>query len=130
MLVHTYYYIKAITDLLVYKIPMAEPTLTSVLGANAVQTATTITISKADLPGLTATANNTPESLITAILLRAKLGLDKTTFDTNLDQSIYVDQGFPGFVFRGTNNDSYRVDQLTVNLAKPDTVSGIDPDDY
>ncbi|MBN3924001.1 hypothetical protein [Nostoc sp. NMS4] len=109
---------------------MAEPTLTDVFGASATQTATTITITKADLSGLTPTSNNTPESLLTAIVLKAKTGLDKTTFDTNLDQSIYIDLGFPGFVFRGTNNDSYRVDQLTVNLAKPDTQSTIDPDDY
>lgn len=107
-----------------------EPTLIQVLGAGAVQTATTLTITKADLPGLTPTANNSAESLLVAIVLKAQTGLEKSTFDTNLDQSLYVDLGFPSFVFRGTNNDSYRVDQLTVNLAKPDTQSTIDPDEY
>ncbi len=109
---------------------MAEPTLTAVFGASATQTSTTITISKAELPGLTASANNTAESLLVGLVLLAKQALTQTSFDTNLDQSIYVDAGFPTFTFRGANNDSYRVDQLTVNLAKPDTASIIDPDDY
>lgn len=109
---------------------MAEPLLTDVLGPGATQTATTITIVKADLPRLTPNANNTPESLLTGILLRAKEGLSRTTFDTNLDQSVYVELGFPQFAFRGANNDGYRVDQLTINLAKPDITGVIDPDDY
>ncbi|BAT56384.1 hypothetical protein NOS3756_53890 [Nostoc sp. NIES-3756] len=109
---------------------MAEPLLTTVFGAGATQTSTTITINKADLPGLTAAANNKAESLFVGLMLRAQIGLSKTNFDADLDQSIYIDQGFPNFTFRGTNNDSYRVDQLTVNLAKPDTNGTIDPDDY
>jgi hypothetical protein len=109
---------------------MAEPTLAEVFGANATQTSTTITITKADLPGLTASANNTAESLLTALLLKAQSNLSQTNFDANLDQSIYISDGFPTFAFRGTNNDQYRVDQLTVNFAKPDTGSTIDPNDY
>jgi len=109
---------------------MAEPTLTTVFGAGASQTSTTITITKADLPGLTAAANNTPESLLTAILLKAQTSLSKDNFDSNTDQSIYIDTGYPTFTFRGTANDSYRVDQLTVNLARLDAASTIDPDNY
>ncbi|MBD2197940.1 MULTISPECIES: hypothetical protein [Calothrix] len=109
---------------------MAEPTLTDVFGANATQTSTTITITKADLPGLTAGSNNTAESLLIAILLKAQTPLSQTNFESNLDQSIYIANGFPSFAFRGTNNDQYRVDQLTINAAKPDTTSTIDPDDY
>lgn len=109
---------------------MAEPTLVQVFGASATQTATTITITKSDLPGLTASATNTAESLLTGILLQAKVGLTKATFDTNLDQSLYIESGFPGFVFRGTNNDSYRNDSLTINLTKIDTAATIDPDNY
>jgi hypothetical protein len=109
---------------------MAEPTLQQIFGANATQTATTITITKADLPRLTPSSTNTPESLLTGILLKAQDGLPQSTFDTDIDQSIYIALGYPGFVFRGTDNDSYRVDQLTVNLAKPDTAATIDPDDY
>jgi hypothetical protein len=109
---------------------MAEPTLTQVFGAGATQDATTITILKADLPGLTASANNRAESLLTAILLKAQAGLSKTAFDADLDQSIYIESGFPTFSFRGVNNDSYRTDQLTINLAKLDTSGTLDPDDY
>ncbi|MBW4571603.1 MAG: hypothetical protein KME31_27375 [Tolypothrix carrinoi HA7290-LM1] len=109
---------------------MAEPTLTQVFGAGATQTATTITIAKADLPGLTASATNRGESLLAGILLKAKTGLLKTTFETELDQSIYIEAGYPTFTFRGANTDSYRVDQLTVNFAKIDTSAIIDPDDY
>lgn len=109
---------------------MAEPTLQSVFGANAVQTATTITISKADLPTLTASANNTAESLIVALSLKWQTGLTETNFNSNIDQSVYVGTGYPNFAFRGTNNTQYRVDQLTINLAKLDTGSVIDPDDY
>ncbi|MCC5626184.1 hypothetical protein, partial [Nostoc sp. CHAB 5715] len=76
---------------------MAEPTLAQVFGANATQTATTITITKADLPRLTPSSTNTAESLLTAILLKAQDGLPQSTFDTNLDQSIYIALGFPGF---------------------------------
>ncbi|MEH2146249.1 hypothetical protein [Nostoc sp.] len=109
---------------------MAEPTLQQVFGANASQTVTTITITKADLPRLTPAANNTAESLFTGILLQGQSALIKTSFDTNIDQSVYVEAGYPGFVFRGTNNTSYRVDSLTVSLVKLDTASVIDPDDY
>ncbi|MEH2331566.1 hypothetical protein [Nostoc sp.] len=107
-----------------------EPTLQQVLGANAIQNATTITITKADLPTLTPSANNTAESLVTAILLKSKAVLLKSTFDTNMDQSIYIESGYPTFTTKGTNNDAYRVDQLVVNLAKPDTGAIIDADDY
>lgn len=109
---------------------MAEPSLTSVFGAEATQNATTITINKADLTGLTASANNTAEALVVALLLRFKNVLSKTAFDADTDQSIYVENGFPNFAFRGTNNTQYRVDQLTVNFAKLDTANVIDPDDY
>lgn len=109
---------------------MAEPTFQSIFGTNASQDLSSITIAKADLPGLTADANNTGESLVVAILLKVKLGLSQENFDTNLDQSIYVDNGFPNFAFRGPDNSQYRVDQLTVNFAKLDTSSAIDPDDY
>lgn len=109
---------------------MAEPTLQDVFGAGASQTSTTITIAKADLPGLTASANNSVESLIVGLLLKAKVALSQNSFESNIDQSIYIENGFPTFTFRGTNNSSYRVDQFTVNLSKLDTAGTIDPDDY
>ena len=109
---------------------MAEPTFESVFGASAIQDLGSITIAKSDLPGLTASASNTAESLVVAILLKLQSALSQSNFDTNLDQSIYIDNGFPNFAFRGPENSQYRVDQLTVNFAKADTGGAIDPDDY
>ncbi|WGV24776.1 hypothetical protein [Halotia branconii] len=109
---------------------MAEPTLAAVFGANATQDANTLTISKADLTGLTASANNTAESLLVAIILQAKLSLNATNFDSNIDQSIVVDTGYTSFITRGTDNTGYRTDQLTVSLSKVDTNSTINPDNY
>ena len=109
---------------------MAEPTLADIFGSNATQTATTITITKADLPRLSPSVNNTAESLLTGILLKAQTTLTQTNFDGNTDQSIYLGIGFPSFTNRGANSTQYRVDQITINLAKIDTESVIDPDNY
>lgn len=112
---------------------MAEPTLTQVFGAGATQTATTLSIAKADLAslGLTASATNTAESLFVALLLQAKAALTPTTLETNLDQSVSVaesDFNFQTLVTR--NNQTYRQSTYAVNLQKLDTGSIIDPDDY
>lgn len=109
---------------------MSEPTLVQLFGAGATQDATTLTIHKADLPRLTPSANNTAESLLTGILLQAQTQETKANFDLNIDQSVYIEDGFPSFIFRGTDNAPYEVRQLTVNLAKPDTSATIDPDNY
>ena len=109
---------------------MAKLTLIEMFGSGATQDATSLTIQKSDLPRLTASASNTAESLLIAILLKAETPLTQTNFDTNIDQSIYISDGFPSFTNRGTNNDQYRLDQKTINFAKLDTGSIIDPDDY
>ncbi len=109
---------------------MAEPTLIQVFGNSATQTGTTITIAKADLPGLTASSTNSAESLMVGILLKAQSTLSKTSFDANIDQSLYIEPGYSSFAYRGVDNSQYRVDQLTVNLTKIDTTSTIDPDNY
>jgi hypothetical protein len=109
---------------------MVKPTLSEVFGAGATQTATSITILKADLTGLNPSATNTAESLLAAINLKAQESLTQENFDTNTDQSIYIDSGFPSFTTRGTNNSQYRIDQLTINLAKIDSAATLDPDNY
>lgn len=109
---------------------MAEPTLQEVFGTNATQTSTTITITKADLTGLTPSGSNTAESILAGILLKAKTALTPENFATNTNQSINISTGYSSFTTRGTNNDAYRVDQLNVNLAKIDNGSTLDPDDY
>ena len=109
---------------------MAEPTLQEIFGDNVTQDVNTITIVKSDLPALTASATNTGESLLVAINLKALENLTQTNFDENLDQSVYIEAGLSSFVNRGTDNASYRTDQLSVNLAKLETDSTIDPDNY
>lgn len=112
---------------------MAEPTLTAIFGAAATQTATTITITKADLTavGLTATATNTAESLFVALLLKAKEVLTPLASETNADQSVII--ALPDFnaqTLVTRNNQTYRQSSFTVNLQKLDAGNLIDPDDY
>lgn len=108
---------------------MPEPTLTQVFGINATQTATTLTIAKADLVGLTAAADNRVEALVVAILLKAKVYLNSTTQETNPDIQITIEESdYQNFILR--NAKSYRRRTLSVNLDQLDTVGAIDPDSY
>lgn len=111
---------------------MAEPTLQQLFGANAAQTATTLTISKADLSsvGLTASATNTAESLFVALVLNWKQQLTEASQTNNPDQSITITDGFPPQSLVTRNNQQYRQNSYAVNLQKPDTSALIDPDDY
>lgn len=112
---------------------MAEPTLTEVFGAGATQTSGAITISKADLAavGLTAAAGNTGESLLAAIVLKAKAYLTVENFTANIDQSITVVKGFDSVVSRDVVGQAtgYRQSQLSLNLHSVDSFV-IDPDSY
>lgn len=112
---------------------MAEPTLVQVFGAGATQDLTTLTIAKADLTalGLTASANNTAESLFVALLLKAKAILATASLETNPDQSVAIaeaDFNFQTLITR--NNLTYRQSSYTINLQKLDAGNIIDPDDY
>lgn len=109
---------------------MPEPTITEVFGAGAVQDLTTITISKASLPGLTATADNRPESLLVGILLTAKSSLTAEAFDLNAEQSISIEESYESLITRRINEEQYRQKVLSVNLHKAEPTSVIDPDDY
>lgn len=110
---------------------MAEPTLQQIFGANAVQTATTITITKADLPGLTPAADNRAEQLFVGILIKAMDYLTQSNFDTNPDQSIIV--SYPDFnaqTLVTRNNQQFRQHTINALLHKPDTASAVNPNDY
>ncbi|WP_414622045.1 hypothetical protein [Calothrix sp. CCY 0018] len=111
---------------------MAEPTLQEIFGTGASQDLASLTIDKTDLTavGLTADANNTGESLLIAVLLKAREYLTQANYDANLDQSVLVDDGLPSFLNRGVDSTPYRTDQLTVTLSKVDTNQIINPDDY
>jgi hypothetical protein len=110
---------------------MAEPTLQEVFGAGATQTATTITILKADL-ALTASATNRAEQLLAGICKKAATNLTSANFSTNGDQSITVSTGFDSLVYRTIANTQQTLlqTQLTFNFAKIQATSGISPDDY
>lgn len=113
---------------------MAEPTITEVFGAGATQTGSSITIIKSDLAavGLTSSATNTAESLLTAIFLIAKVTLTQANFEANRDQSIVIAPGFDSIIQRDDGaggSTSLRQNQFNINLHKPDS-DVIDPDDY
>ena len=106
-----------------------EPTLQQVFGANATQTSTTLTITKADLLTLTPQTSNTAEALFTAILLTAKNYLTTANQNSNDSQSITIADGYvPSFVVR--DNITYRQDDITVSLQKAAGSVAIDADDY
>nr|WP_290226299.1 hypothetical protein [Trichocoleus desertorum] len=109
---------------------MAEPLLTAIFGPNAVQDANTLTISKTDLAtvGLTPAAGNRAESLFAAIIRLAEPTLTTTAQETNPDQNITIEDGFPSLIER--NDVAYRRNQKTISFDKVDTQSSIDPDDY
>ncbi|MFN6565450.1 MAG: hypothetical protein RMY28_037395 [Nostoc sp. ChiSLP01] len=118
---------------------MAEPTIVEIFGTGATRLNSGATTSSSGLfipesalqaAGLSTPSTATAEGLFTAITKNAQSYLTQTNFDANTDQSIYLSSGFSSFTTRGTNNDSYRVDQITINLAKLDTSATINPDNY
>lgn len=112
---------------------MAEPLLTQIFGAGATQTATTLTIAKADLAtvGLTASANNTAEGLFVALLLIAKASLTPATLETNFDQSVSIAEAdFDFQTLKTRNSTTYRQSTYSINLQKLDTGSVTNPNDY
>lgn len=107
---------------------MAEPTFQEIFGANASQTAATITLQKADFPTLTAAANNRGEQCFVAVLLQAKSVLTTVNQDANPEQSITIEDSFESITTRGSQQ--YRQKTISVNLSKADVAAGVDPDDY
>lgn len=110
---------------------MAEPTLIEVFGAGATQTATTITILKADLD-ITASATNRAEQLLAGIVKKAQTTLTQANFDTNPNQSITILSGFDSLVYRtiGTTQETLLQTPLTINFSKGQAAGGVTPDDY
>ena len=110
---------------------MAEPTLQEVFGANAVQSATTLTISKADLVsvGLTANAGNTAESLLVALLIRASNSLTEVARSQDLvNRHVTVQYGGQDLVEQSGSN--FRRDVYSVLAYKTTALQTVDPDDY
>jgi hypothetical protein len=107
---------------------VTQPSLTAVFGAGATQNATDLIIKKADLPGLTASANNTAESLLAGIILKAETDLTTTARDADPDRNIAIEPGFDSIAYRGTT--AYYQAQRQITLQKVNTSAAIDPDDY
>ncbi|ARV60628.1 hypothetical protein BZZ01_20240 [Nostocales cyanobacterium HT-58-2] len=109
---------------------MAEPTLQQVFGTNATQDANILTIKKSDLTGvgLTPAATNTAESLVVALVKLWEKTLTATNQESNPEQQITIEDGFPSIVFR--NNSNYRQYPKTIAFQKVDNSTDLDPDDY
>ncbi len=109
---------------------MAEPQLTDVFGPGATQTTTTFSIAKADLAavGLSASATNSAESLVVAILLLAQKYLNDDNQAINPDIQVTIAQSFDSLVTR--NNTTYRQRSYSIEMQKVDTSAAINPNDY
>ena len=107
---------------------MAEPTLVQVFGTGATQTPTSITILKADLTGLTATANNTAESLYVGIQQRAATYLTSANRLLNPDQSVAIEAGFDSIAYRGST--AYYQAEFNTTLQKVNSAAIINLNDY
>ncbi|ACC80341.1 hypothetical protein [Nostoc punctiforme] len=110
---------------------MSGQSLASVLGANATQTSSTVTISKADLAsvGLTASGANDGEAIFAAIVLLAKQYLTSSNqVAIPAIQTIINDVAQPSYVTR--NGQLYKRDSMTIAFDKATTNPVLDPDDY
>lgn len=110
---------------------MAKPTLQNIFGPNASQTATDLIIKKSDLTGLTASATNEAEDLLTAIVQIAALNATQTAWSADTDRTIFLDlDNAPQIALQGTL--SRLVYQAVISLGLP--LSGaakfadVDPD--
>ena len=111
---------------------MAEPTLQQVFGSNATQDNTDIIIKKSDLPGLTASNNNTAESLVVAIILKSADFLTATNRESNSDQSVVIGEMSETITTSFVNNQTVRYNQKTIpiELYKPQGSISINPMDF
>ncbi|MEH1857491.1 MAG: hypothetical protein V7L21_05715 [Nostoc sp.] len=118
---------------------MAEPTLVQIFGTGATRLASGATTPSSGLfipdsalqtAGLNTPSTGSAEGHLAAVVLNAKTYLTQANFDANIDQSLIIANGYSSFTTRGTNNDSYRQDQLTLTLAKIDIGATLDPDSY
>jgi|GEM_PF-1875647 len=108
-------------------------TLQQCFGANATETATTITITKSDLTangGYTPTATDPPSEILVAILKQYTTVANQTTQAADSSILVTVDlQTIPSFVY--LNNTVYQQDMYAVAMNKPASGIGvINPNDY
>jgi len=110
---------------------MPEPSLQSVFGAGATQTASVLSIAKADLAsvGLTAADANTAESLLVAlILLAAKELTEANRAGDTVNRNVTLPYG--GQDVSGTVAAPFLRDAYSVLLYRAYSLSPVDPDQF
>jgi K+-transporting ATPase A subunit len=92
-----------------------------IFGQNFVQTASSFTISKADLTafGLTATANNKQEELLAALVLMLKAQRTQAAWSTDTNANFFVTEDQPTLTSRtiGTDTTSFYTHIFNFNFA-------------
>lgn len=109
---------------------MADPTLQDVFGPGATQTATTITIAKADFPKLTARVDNSGQEVFVGLILRAADFFTTTARDTDTDRKLEVTYDGQTIFPIPNSTDLDRQDTYTCVLHKTVARADVDPDDY
>ncbi|MBW4673354.1 MAG: hypothetical protein KME52_04855 [Desmonostoc geniculatum HA4340-LM1] len=116
---------------------MTKPTLAQIFGTGAVRLANGAAAPSAGLfipdtalqaAGLGTPTTGSAEGHLVAVALNAKAYLTQTNFDANTEQALTMADGYASFTTRGTTQ--YRLDQITLSLAKIDTGATLDPDNY
>ena len=109
---------------------MAEPTLEQVFGTGAIQDGSTLTIQKSALAtvGLTASATNTAESLLAAMVKYAANALTAQNQLLNADQHVAV-QAANSSVYQSPYGTRLRHNVL-LSFDDPFSNPGVTPDNY
>jgi hypothetical protein len=110
---------------------MAKATLQEIFGINATQNSTALTLTKADFNSVglnDLSSDDSAESLLLAIILRAKDKLTETFRDTNNDELLAFVNGFDSLSER--NNNQYLRKQIILEIDLLLANSTIDPDNF
>jgi len=109
---------------------MAVTTLQQIFGASATQTATTVTITKADLAstGFTPSANNTADSILAAIVAFAETNIPDANVSSNTGQTIGIADGYQSITV--INSANYLISPKTINFYSSFTSGNFNPNNY
>ena len=103
-----------------------EKTLQQALGSSATQDADSITLDKTDLNLTDAVC--TADQVIAAIMIKASPSLTQANFTDEEEQRTYITDGFASTVSKF--DTLYVVKQKILNLAKPEQIQELNPNDY
>ncbi|NET74019.1 MAG: hypothetical protein F6K62_24710 [Sphaerospermopsis sp. SIO1G2] len=107
---------------------MAVLALTDLLPGTT-QTTSVISIPKTAL-NLTS-ENVDADKFVAAVAIKVKELMTQAQFDAEYEQNVYASDGFDGFSTKnnGTEDISFLVRQIVINLGKPDEAT-LNPEDY